>query len=442
MLKPDSFRTHSLDKHPSGDAIRRVLFSSIDAVEPGRLVKQAVQREGNSIIIDAHEFPLESGRIVLLGLGKAAEAMVTAMVDLLGDLNPRGLMIPKNEPSVHPRQVEVNPGGHPIPDEKSLLAGRKVIKLAKSLTERDLFICMFSGGGSALMAATLDGVSLGEVQQLYSTLLACGADIEEINTIRRHLDQLKGGGLAKLASGTRVVSLILSDVIGNSLQTIASGPTAPDPSTKEEALMILEKYSLIERIPSSILTTLQNVSETPKQNDWIFEKVSNYIIGSNDDAIQGAIEQARIEGYHCRSLGSSWQGEARTTARTLCAAFENPAMERPYCMVGGGETSVSIKGQGRGGRNQELALASAIELADKENVMLIAMATDGEEGLTNASGAVATGETLQRGNKLGMDAARFLEDNDSYPYFETLGDLIKCGPSGTNVNDLYLLFGH
>ena len=439
MPIPDLFRTHSLDKHPKGDAIRQILSSSIQAVDPNTLVQQFIQRDRNTLWINGNMYPVEQGRIVLLGLGKAANAMVSPIADLLADLNPRGLVIPKSNTGDSWESIEIQPSGHPIPNENSLLAGAKAIKLLEDLSEKDLLICLISGGGSSLMMTPLPGIHLSEIRQLNSTLLSCGAAIDEINIIRRHIDQLKGGGLAKLTTHARVVSLILSDVIGNSLEAIASGPTAPDPTTKEDALGILDKYRLGEKIPSAILTTLQNASETVKPGNKIFENVSNIIIASNETATKAAVEQARKEGFQSRSIGSSWQGEARLIGSDLCAYFSNPGLEIPFCLVGGGETSVTIQGEGHGGRNQEMALAAVEKLTHKKNSMLITLATDGEDGITDAAGAVVTNDTLQRGKDLGMEPGQFLERNDSYTYFDSLGDLFKPGASGTNVNDLYFL---
>ena len=266
-------------------------------------------------------------------------------------------------------------------------------------------------------------------------------DIDEINTIRRHLDQLKGGGLIKLANRARVVSLILSDVIGNELEAISSGPTAPDPTTREDALAIMDRYGLDENMSSSIRRILQDSPETAKPGEKIFEKVTNIIIGSNETAVKAAVEIARKEGFQSRSISSTWQGEARLITSELCKNFQNPGVETPFCLVGGGETTVTIQGEGRGGRNQEMALAAVSEMANMKNSMLITLATDGEDGYTDAAGAVVTEETLLRGRDLGMEPGRFLETNDSHAYFNSLGDLLKPGASGTNVNDLYFLFG-
>ncbi|MCX6066017.1 MAG: DUF4147 domain-containing protein, partial [Chloroflexi bacterium] len=270
---------------------------------------------------------------------------------------------------------------------------------------------------------------------------ACGARIDEINTLRRHLDRLKGGGLARLASPARVVSLILSDVVNSPLEAIASGPTAPDPSTRADALEVLEKYGLQSKVPAAILKVLETAPETPKPGDGLFERVQNVIVGSNLLAAQSALEQAKSAGFEPQLLGNDWQGEAREVARDLCHILKSATHQRPFCLVAGGETTVTLRGRGRGGRNQELALAAVRELAGLPDVLLVSLATDGEDGPTDAAGAVVSGETLRRGLALNLSPEPFLDENDAYTYFNALGDLLKPGPSGTNVNDLMLLFG-
>jgi hydroxypyruvate reductase len=238
-----------------------------------------------------------------------------------------------------------------------------------------------------------------------------------------------------------VISLILSDVVGNPLEAIASGPTAPDPSTCADALGILEKYGLQQKTSAAIIKSLQIVAETPKQNDGLFKRVQNVIVGSNLLAAQAALTQAKAEGFHSLLLGNAWQGEAREVGKKLCQILKNATPDRPFCYVAGGETTVTLQGDGRGGRNQELALAAVQELADLRDVMLVSLATDGEDGPTDAAGAVVTGDTLACGQRQGIFPEPFLENNDAYAYFSVLGDLLKPGSTGTNANDLFFLFG-
>lgn len=367
--------------------------------------------------------------------------MSLPLAEFVADPPPRGLLIPKHPSPQSLDGFDIQPGNHPIPGVASLRAGEKALELIHQPDQNDLLICLISGGGSALMSAPYPGMSITDLRELTSALLGCGANVEEINTLRRHLDRLKGGGLARQAYPARVVSLILSDVVDNPLEGIASGPTAPDPSTREDALAILEKYHLMERVPASILEVLRTGPETAKPGDSIFENVQNVIVGSNQQASDAALAQAEAEGFDGYPLGNDWQGEARLMALSFCQQLMNPSHERPFCLVAGGETTVHLQGVGRGGRNQELALATVETLAGSRDVLLITLATDGEDGLTDAAGAVASGETLQRGQALGLSPQTFLEDNDSYAYFNQLGDLLKPGPTGTNVNDLIFGFG-
>lgn len=293
-------------------------------------------------------------------------------------------------------------------------------------------------------------IPLEDLQTLTSMLLSSGASINEINTIRRHLDHIKGGGLVR-ATKAIVISLILSDVIGNPLEAIASGPTAPDPTTREDALFILEKHLTTESRRRGDSLLLNSVTqclrgskgiETLKSNDPMFSRVQNIISGDNKLAAQAALEQARRENFDAVILTNELQGEARDAGMMLAKKMRDEVSKRqgPYCLIAGGETTVTLRGKGKGGRNQELALAAVDEFSDLQNVMLIALATDGDDGPTDAAGAVVTGESARRAESLGLSAADHLSRNDAYPFFEALGDLIKTGPSGTNVNDLIFLF--
>jgi hydroxypyruvate reductase len=283
-----------------------------------------------------------------------------------------------------------------------------------------------------------------------TALLASGAAIQEINTLRKHLETLKGGGLARQARPARIVTLVLSDVVGDPLDVIASGATVPDPSTYRQAWHILERYDLLERVPSAVVTHLQQgleglVPETPKPGDPLFASVQNVIVGSNRLAAEAAVAQARQEGFNTLLLTTSLQGEARHVGRVLAGigrelvASGQPA-PRPACIVAGGETTVTLCGNGKGGRNQELALAAVLDLAGLESVLLVSLATDGGDGPTDAAGAVVTGATLDQAYEKGLDPSAYLKNNDAYHFFQALGDLIKTGPTMTNVNDLTIVF--
>jgi hydroxypyruvate reductase len=323
-----------------------------------------------------------------------------------------------------------------------LYAGQRVLDFVASLHEEDTLVCLISGGGSALVTAPYEGISLEDMQSLTSILLSSGAQIDEINTLRRHLDRIKGGGLAR-ATKAKVMSLILSDVIGNPLEAIASGPTAPDPTTREDALAILKKYNLKNEVPNPIPQFLESdrlLWEFQEQTLGL-QNVHNVIIGDNKLATRAALKQAEHEGFHTEILTNELQGEASEVGLELARHLRVSILTktRPFCLIAGGETTVTIKGNGKGGRNQELALSAVNELAGLENVMLITLATDGDDGPTDAAGAVVTGESAQRAKALGLRAADYLSRNDAYPFFDALGDLLKTGPSGTNVNDLIFL---
>lgn len=403
----------------------RVLASALNAVEPGTVVKKYLR-----------ENPLPPiARVFSFGLGKAACAMTSAASDCTNLTD--SLIITKHAIPLNLQHATVIEGDHPIPGRGSLAAGDAAVKFVSQLTKNDLILCLISGGGSALMTAPR--IPLADMQSLTSSLLACGARIDEINILRRHLDHLKGGGLAKLASsrGASIISLLLSDVVNDSMEAIASGPTVADQTTCADAQAVIEKYHLSDRIPESVIPAL---TETAKPEDPIFDRVHNSIIASNEIALQAAQTQAEQEGFFTSVIRNGVQGEASAIGLEMAKLLKESAKtsQRPVCLLAGGETTVTINGNGKGGRNQELALAAVNELAGMKNLMLITLATDGEDGPTNAAGAVVTGETAQRAEQLGMIAADYLSRNDAHTYFDGLGDLIRTGPSGTNVNDLVI----
>ena len=402
-----------------------------------------------------------------LAIGKAAIPMMDALAERIPLAG--GLAVTKFAPERSRRFYPVLEGGHPVPDERSLEAGERALGFVSSLNEDDTLVCLISGGGSALVTAPY--VPLEDLQSLTSLLLASGAPIDEINTLRRQLDRIKGGGLAG-ATKAKVISLILSDVIGNPLEAIASGPTVPDPTTREDAMMILKKYELEKQVPNTILAILESksslalpdttlglagsarvVSEAERsgeagvlldfrQQAVGLQNVQNMIIGDNKLASRAALKQAEQEGFQAEILTNGLQGEAREAGRALAHRLrvESSAKDRPFCLIAGGETTVTLTGNGKGGRNQELALSAVEELRGLENVMLITLGTDGDDGPTDAAGAVVTEESASRAESIGLDAEDHLSRNDAYPFFEALGDLLKPGPTGTNVNDLVFLF--
>jgi glycerate 2-kinase len=425
-MDTNRFATRSLQD----PRILRILSAALDAVDP----YLAVQRN----------LPEIKGRVFGLGIGKAAIPMMDALVERVPLAG--GLVVTKFASRRTPGRYTVLIGGHPVPDTRSLQAGDQVLEFVSSLQEDDTLVCLISGGGSALVTAPI--VPLQDLQALTSLLLASGARIDEINILRRQLDRIKGGGLAR-ATKAKVISLILSDVIGNPLEAIASGPTVPDPTTPEDALRILKKYDPGRQVPTSIQKFLESNSLPMDHEKHAVTGIrasrlqsQNIIIGDNAIAARAAMKQAETEGVHTEILTNRLQGEAREVGVLLAQKLhaESTKHRRPFCLIAGGETTVSIKGKGKGGRNQELALSAVRKLNDSRDSLLIALATDGDDGPTDAAGAVVTGTTARRAAFLGLDAADYLSRNDAYPFFQALGDLIKSGPTGTNVNDLIFMF--
>ena len=419
-MDANRFATQSL-REPR---ILRMLAAALEAVDP----YIAVQKN----------LPEIRGRVFGLGIGKAAIPMMDALAARIP--LPSGLAVTKFGSGLSRELFTVIEGGHPIPDARSHYAGEKVLEFVSSLHEDDTLICLISGGGSALVTAPY--VPLEDLQTLTSLLLASGARIDEINTLRRQLDRIKGGGLAR-ATKAKIINLILSDVIGNPLEAIASGPTVPDQTTREDAIAILKKYDLEKQVPNSIYSYLESNSlllDNEKQTSRL-EAVQNIIIGDNKLAAQAALKQAEFEGFQAEILMNDLQGEAHEVGDMLANKLRNELTKRsrPFCLIAGGETTVKVRGGGKGGRNQELALSALNELKGLDDVMLISLATDGDDGPTDAAGAVVTGESAQRAESLGLDAADYLSRNDAYPFFQSLGDLLKPGPTGTNVNDLIFL---
>ncbi len=421
-FNPARFDCFSIRRHPHRDFIQQVLASTFDSVRPYYVVKTHLQK---------HDIPAAK-RLFAFGLGKAALAMTHAIADEISLTDSLIVTKHASQPNFQPAAVLL--GGHPIPNRLSLQAGVEAKKFVSRLKKDDLLICLISGGGSALLTAPT--IPLDELQRLTAALLKSGASIDEINTIRRHLDELKGGGLIQLANGAKIISLILSDVVGDSLEAIASGITAPDSTTKEDAMQILSKYKLGNKIYAW--------KETLKADNPLFERVENRIIAGNSTALDFARSQiSKIWGEsQVKIINNRLQGEASEAGVEIAKRFKTAlqTMPRPFCLLAGGEATVTISGEGKGGRNQELVLAAVDELSGLENVMLISIASDGEDGPTDAAGAVATGETAARAEALGLAAADYKFRNDAYHFFYPLGDLIKTNPTGTNVNDFVFCF--
>lgn len=454
-MKPERLMTKSLRASPHGERVARIMAAALDAVEPAKAVERYLKRDDAQLLIENKVCDLDTfDRIFLIGFGKASIPMGEAAAKILGEFLTDGILITKSKPSSSilaggKQKVAIFEGGHPVPDHRSIEGAQSIVELLSTTAEKDLVICLISGGGSALLTLPAVGISLDDIQTLTKSLLACGATINEINCLRKHLSQVKGGRLAQIAAPAQVATLILSDVVGDPLDVIASGPSVPDSTTFTDSLGILEKYGISDQVPESIWDHLQRgalgkIADTPKAGDPIFEQVQNTIVGNNYLAASAANKQAEVEGFNTLLLTTSLQGEARIAGQMLAAIAKQivttgEPISRPACIIAGGETTVTIRGDGLGGRNQEMALATVIELSGLPDVMLITLATDGDDGPTIAAGAVVTGETLNRANLSSLNPSEYLARNASHEFFDPLGDLLIPGPTQTNVNDLVIL---
>jgi glycerate 2-kinase len=419
----------------------RILKKALGAADAGNAVRSAVL-----LPFDCRRHD----RTFLLGAGKAAVPMALALEEKAGQAITGEIVVTKHGHAEARLQYgEVIEAGHPIPDENGEKAARQIRDRISNLNARDLVIVAISGGASALLPAPAGAVTLRAKQETTDLLLKAGADIHQLNAVRKHLSFLKGGRMAKLAYPATVVSLLLSDVIGDPLDVIGSGPTAPDETTFADAINVLEEFGLLAQVPRCVRAHLQDglsglIEETPKPGDPIFGNVHNVVLGSNRLALEAAASEAKRLGYEATIFSSSIAGETRTAAFKHAEMLRELARKsrhsgRPICILSGGETTVAVRGAGKGGRNQEFALAAAIGIAGLENVALFSAGTDGTDGPTDAAGAIATGTTVARAQRLGMSVEDHLARNDSYPFFDALGDLIRTGPTGTNVMDIQIM---
>ena len=388
-------------------------------------------------------------RVVVAGMGKAALAMAGMVEQQLGEQIAEGaVVVPHGHtqtPPPHcppPRRIEVLEAGHPVPDEHSVQAARRILALAEDCAEDDLLLVLISGGGSSLCADFEPPVTLADAQQTFRLLLESGADIHQINTVRKHLSRIGGGRLARAAAPADVLALVISDVVGDDLSVIASGPTVPDPTTFAEAIAVLRRYDLWHRVPESVRVRLEaGVTdpslETPKPADPRFARVVTRLIGTNRRALEAAADEARQRGYSVRIITDRLTGEAREVGPRLVTALRDVREDRPVCLLWGGETTVTVRGSGRGGRNQELALAAALAMEGWDAAaVLLSGGTDGRDGPTDAAGAWATPDTAPRARACGMDPRAYLDNNDAYTFFEALEQLLFTGPTHTNVMDV------
>jgi glycerate-2-kinase len=428
-----------------------ILKSAVEAVDAKMVVYRALRLDGSRLTLNGANLDLDRfSRIFVVGGGKAGGAMAEAVEERLGSRIFGGAVnvLKGTGGSHHLRRIELNEASHPIPDEEGVRGVEKMLAPVDHAGERDLVIVLVSGGGSALMTYPAAGIGLDELKKLTDGLLRCGATINELNAVRKHLSGIKGGQLARRAFPATVVGMILSDVVGDPLDVIASGPTAPDRSTFRDAIDVLRRHGLWDGAPIPIRRRLESgasgmIEETPKPGDKIFERVLNVVVGNNFTAARAAVDRAKEMGYNAVLLSTMMEGEARHVGTVYAAVAReiassgNPTTP-PAAIVAGGETTVKVKGSGRGGRNQELALSAALKI-DGMDAVVVALATDGIDGPTDAAGAMVDGWTMARARSMDLSPIEHLDENDSYGFFDALGDTIVTGPTGTNVNDIAII---
>jgi len=429
-----------------------VIEKAIESVDPKNLIRSKVLLTDEKLKVDNRIFDLKMfKRIFVVGGGKASGYMAEAMEEILGERINDGIVVVPHRTArkIKTKVIKIHEASHPIPDQSSVDGARKIIELVTKATESDLIICLISGGGSSLMAHPRDEIPLEDKKKITEILLKSGATINEINTVRKHLSKFKGGQLARSAYPATLISLLLSDVVGDPLDVIASGPTVPDSTTFKDAISVLKKYNIWDKTPSSIRKILLEgesglIPETPKNDDPCFRKTHNFVIGNNRVACLSAVNELKRRGLNTLLLTSFMEGEARTLGLFISAiakeimASNNPT-SRPAGIVIGGESTVTVIGEGIGGRNQEIALASALGISGLKGVVIASVSTDGVDGPTDAAGAIVDGDTIRRSKMKGLNAEEYLYKNDSYSFFAKIGDLILTGPTGTNVNDITIL---
>jgi len=425
-----------------------IFNAAVKAVDAVAAVRRCVRVTESVLEVANRSYSLaDFQKIYILGAGKAAIPMAQALETLLGKRLSGGVVVTKYGQARPLRKTRVIEAAHPIPDRAGVDGARQITAITQRATEHDLLFFVVSGGGSALLPYPVEGLTLEDKQDVTNMLLRSGATIRETNTLRRHLSRLKGGKLARLAFPAQLVTLIVSDVVGDTLEDIASGPTAPDPSCYADCWQIIRKYQLQDAVPADVRAILDrgirgDIAETVKAGDIAFAKVQNVIIANNRLATEAARSHAETLGYRTRILSNDVEGESREVGKQQAAMFRKVLTEplpEPICSLSGGETTVTVRGDGKGGRNQEFALAAAIELAGASGVVLLSAGTDGIDGPTDAAGAIIDGATLARGQVQGYDASQFLARNDSYNFLHATGDLLVIGPTHTNVMDIQVM---
>jgi glycerate 2-kinase len=432
-----------------------IFRSSIAAVDPYNAIKRFVAFDGKMLRLGREEEGIQEidsskfNRIFLVGGGKATAPMAKAVEDILGTRLQGGIITVKYGFTTALSRTEIIEAGHPIPDENGVLGTRKILELLRECGEKDLVFSLISGGGSALLSQPNGAITLPEIQAVTRMLIECGASIDEINALRKHISASKGGQMARFAYPATVINLMLSDVVGDCMDVIASGPFVPDSSTYGDVRKVLEKYHLTN-IPDAVEKYLGaglegRMRETPKEGDPVFERVHNWIVGSNMIALQAAGKKAEEMGFKTVILSSMVEGETREVARVHTAIVREILrtgypISPPACVISGGETTVTVKGNGLGGRNQEFCLAAAIDLRKlAPRVVILSGGTDGNDGPTDAAGGIVDPLTLDRAEKSGLRTMDFLENNDAYHFLQNTGDLLITGPTNTNVMDVRII---
>lgn len=428
--------------------------AALNAVNAENCVARHLHRAGNRLSLGETEFDLAGvENIYIIGAGKATAHMAAAVESVLDDRITSGIITVKYGHTACLKTISTIEAGHPVPDENGIRGANLIMETAKKAGEKDLVICLLSGGGSALIPLPAPGLTLAEKQETIRHLLACGADIEEVNAIRKHISSIKGGQLAKAAAPAAVVTLIVSDVVGDKLDVIASGPTVEDISTFARCLEIIKKYDLAGRLPGMVVKRIsqganRQIAETPKPGELNRDKLFNLVVAGNFAALSAAAEHAGYLGYNTLILSSMIEGDTTEAARFHAAVAKQVSdtghpVAPPACIISGGETTVRIQGDGHGGRNQEFCLAMATEIQNYGSIVTLCAGTDGTDGPTDAAGAIADSETVSRAEALGLDSRTFLMKNDSYHFFNHTGELLVTGPTGTNVMDVrIILIGH
>jgi hydroxypyruvate reductase len=438
--------------------LENIYRDAVREVDPAGLIQSRVKKDGRTLLIHGQDTKISEDlsrykQVIVLGIGKASARMAAAMENILGDELSAGFIITKYGHGCKLRKIQVMEAGHPVPDENSLEGARILSQMAEAADAHTLIINLISGGGSSLFCLPADGISLEDKRQTTRVLLASGADIDEMNCIRKHISKVKGGGLASVACPARLINLILSDVIGDRIDTIASGITAPDHTTFQDALSIVRKYALDDKLPQAVRDHLVqgakgNIPETPKAGDPVFRNIVNIILGNNTLAVNAARKTAEQLGYDARILSTTLAGEASEAGSYFAQLAKvidsgKSGIAKPAAIIAGGETTVTIRGKGKGGRNQEMALAFAIELhriyPGSRNIFFLSAGTDGSDGPTDAAGAFVTPALMEKMKAISAQAAACLVDNDSYHFFRDMGDLFLTGPTYTNVCDIQIL---